>query len=145
MDVNLAFIVGSAPSIDISVAYFRLESRRSPEFQRLGGLNIVVAVEKNRRLAGGFKRFGVNEGVKTCGDYFDGLEACCAQTLGNPFGSAVDIRFVFTFGADRRDPEKFVKLSKMPLAATFYKFSKVHIMPPGAMIMIRFQLMTDRK
>jgi hypothetical protein len=47
---------------------------------------------------------------------------------------------VFAFGTDGGDAEKFVELAEMLLAATFYKFSKVHRRPPGAMIMIQIYL-----
>jgi hypothetical protein len=98
-----------------------------------------MAVEEHRRLAGGFKGFGINEGVKACWDDFNGLEAGASEVVCNPSGSAVDVRFVLALGADGGDPEKFVKFSEMLLAATFYKFSKVHRRPPGAMIMIQFK------
>jgi hypothetical protein len=139
MDMNLALVVGGAAAKDIAVANFRLESRGGPEFQGFRGLNIVVAVKENRGFAGSFEGFGVNEGVKSGGNDLNGLEPRGMQTVGDPFRSAVDIRFMFAFGADRGDAEKLVKFPEMLFAATFYKFSKVHMRPSGARIIVRFQ------
>ncbi len=75
VDVHLSFIVGSAAPKDIPVANFRLEGRRGPEFERLGRLHVVMAIEKNRRLAGSFPRFCVHERVKTGGNDFNDFEA----------------------------------------------------------------------
>src|SRR5882724_2345665 len=145
MNMDLAFIIGRAAPKDISIAHFRLEGGGGPEFQRLGGLYIIVAVEKNGRLARSFEGFGVNEGVETGRNDFNCFEAGGTKTIGNPLGSAIDIRFVLAFGTDGGDAEKFVELAEMLLAATFYKFSKVHMRPPGAMIIIQIYFLNYLK
>ncbi len=145
VDMNLALVVGGAAAKDISVANFRLESGRGPELQRLGRLDVVVSVEENGGFARSFEGFGIDEGVKTGGNDFDGFEARVAQTVGDPFGSAVDIRFMFALGADRGDAEKFAKFPEMLLATTFYKFSKVHKRPSGARIIVPFQSIAAQK
>ena len=140
MDVNLAFIVGSAAAIDISIAHFGLKGRGGPEFQGFRGLDVIVTVEKHRRFAGGFQGFRVHEWVKAGGDDFDGLETGAPKAIRNPSGGAIDVWLVLALDADRGDPEKFVELPEVLLAATFYKFSKVHRRPPGAMIMVQINL-----
>ena len=45
----LPLVVAHAPPPDAAVAYFRLEWRRYPGFQRIGRLHVVVAVEQRRR------------------------------------------------------------------------------------------------
>jgi len=97
MDVHLPLIVGRAASKNISVSHFRLEGWRGPELQRLGGLDVIMTVEKNRRLAGCFEGFGINEGVKTCGNDFNGFEAGGTEAFGDPFRSAVDVGLVLAF------------------------------------------------
>jgi hypothetical protein len=126
VDMNLALVVGRAATIDVAVADRGLEGGRSPEVQRLGGLNVVVTVKKDGGLARSFKGFGVNERVKIGGDDFDVFETRGAKAIGNPVGAALDIGFMFAFGTDRRNAEEIVKLVQMLLAATFDKFSKVH-------------------
>ena len=145
MDMNLPFIIGRTAPIDIPVAHFRLEGRRGPEFEGFGRLDVVVTVEKDRRLTGGFERFGINKRMKFGGNDFNCLEPRGTEAVGNPFGGAIDVRLMLAFGADGRDSKKFVELREMLLAATFYKFSKVHIRPPGARIMTQFYLITARK
>ena len=145
MDMNLPFIIGRTAPVDISVAHFRLEGRGVPEFQRFGWLDIVVSVEKDRGFARGFEGFGINKRMKFGGYNFDGLESRGAQAVCNPFGGAVDVWLMLAFGAYGRDAQKFVELREMLLAATFYKFSKVHIRPPGARIMTQFYDITIQK
>jgi hypothetical protein len=135
MDVHLPLIVGSATPVDISVAHFGLKGWRGPEFQRFRGLDVIVTVEQHGRLAGSFERFRVNEWMKAGWDDFDGLETGVPEAIGNPLGGALDVGLVLALCADRRDAEKFVKLLKVLLTATFYKFSKVHMRPPGAIRM----------
>jgi hypothetical protein len=138
MNMNLTFIVGGSASKDIPVAHFGLKGGRGPEFEGLGRLHIVVAVKEDGWLAGGFEGFGVNKRVEAGGNDFNCFEAGRTKTFGDPFGGAIDVRFVFAFSTDGRDAEKFIELAKMLLAATFYKFSKVHKRPPGAMRISQF-------
>src|SRR5205807_816999 len=52
MKEKLSFVVHGAASEDFSGAHLRLEWRRLPEAERLGGLDVVVTVDENRRRAG---------------------------------------------------------------------------------------------
>ena len=45
---ELPFVVHRPARKDLSVTHRRLEGRRRPEVERLGRLNIVVAVDENR-------------------------------------------------------------------------------------------------
>ncbi len=93
-----------------------------------------MAIKKDGRFAGSFEGFSINERVKIGGDNLDGLEARGTKAIGNPVGAAFDVGFMFAFGADRRNTEKIVKLVQMLLAATFDKFSKVHIWASGTTV-----------
>jgi hypothetical protein len=134
VDMNLALVVGRAATIDVAVADGGLKGGRSPKVQRLGGLDIIVAIKKDGRFAGSFEGFGINERVEIGGDNLDGFEARGTKAIGNPVGAAFDVAFMFAFGTDRRNTEEIVKLVQMLLAATFDKFSKVHIWAQGQLL-----------
>jgi hypothetical protein len=48
------------------------------------------------------------------------------ETIGNPPGGALDIRFMLAFGADAGNTQKFAKFGQMLLAASINKVSKIH-------------------
>ncbi len=60
---HLALVVGGPARVQIAIAHGRLKRRREPRFQRLGGLNVVMAVNQNRRLARCAFPLGVDERV----------------------------------------------------------------------------------
>jgi hypothetical protein len=47
--------------------------------------------------------------------------------IGHPARATLHIRLMLALGADTGNAEKFAKLRQMLFAATFYKFSKVHV------------------
>ena len=51
MHEHLSLIIDRAAPVDIPIANGALERRREPEFERFGGLDIVVAVNEH----GGFR------------------------------------------------------------------------------------------
>jgi hypothetical protein len=130
--VNLALVIGGAAAVEIAVARFGSERRRGPEIQRISGLNIVVAIEKNGGLAGSFEGFRVNQGIQAGRNDLYRLEASGAEMIGNPVGGALDVRLVLAFRADGRNAKEVAQLVKMLLALTFDNFSKVHGQPSGA-------------
>src|SRR5258708_14025918 len=127
MEVHLAFVVGSAAAEEISIADGGFERGRSPKLERLGRLNIIVPVKKNRRLARRFERFGIDERMEICRDDFNRFESCSGEMVRYPASGPLDIRLVFALGADTGNAEKFGKFREMLFAATLYKFSKVHV------------------
>jgi hypothetical protein len=130
--VNLAFVVCGAAAIEIAVTRFGKKRRRGPEIQRIGGLNIIVSVEKDRGLAGSFEGFRVNERIETGGNDLDRFETGGAEMVGDPTGGAFDVRFMLAFRAYRWDAKEIAQLVKMLLALTFDNFSKVHGQASGA-------------
>lgn len=131
MNVDLAFVVRGAATEEIAVANCRFKGGRSPKIERFRGLHIVVAVKEDGGFAGSFEGFGINEGMKICGNDFDFLETGGAKIVRHPASRTFDVRFVFALGADTRDPQKFAQLRQMLVAITFYKFSKVRHGAPG--------------
>src|SRR5260370_37874158 len=73
MDVDLAFIVGGTASKKVTVADGRLEGRRRPKIERLGGLPVLGAIKEGRGLSRSVHRFGLEERVRTWPKYFTGL------------------------------------------------------------------------
>src|SRR5580700_10115712 len=126
MDVNLAFVVGGAAAVEIAVAGFGNKRRGCPEIHRVGRLNVIVSVEKYCRLAGSFEGFRINQRIQTGGNDLDSFETGRAKMIGNPIGSALDVRLVLAFRADGWDAKEIAQLVKMLLALTFDNFSKVH-------------------
>src|SRR6202043_3522893 len=112
-----------------AVAHRGLEGRRGPEFERFGGLNVVMPVEKNGGLAGSVERFGVHQRVHVGGNDFDGLETGGAQLVSDPARGAFNVRLVFALGADAGDAQEFAKLGKMRVAMIFNKVGKIHGSP----------------
>ena len=61
MNVHLALVVGGAAAEKLAVTDGGLECRGSPKIERLGGLHVVMAVNKNRGFAGRVQRFAINQ------------------------------------------------------------------------------------
>src|SRR5882672_3328114 len=136
--MNLALVVGGAATEEIAIADGGFEGRSGPEIERLGGLHVVVAVEKDRGFAGSFERFRVDEGVKICRDDFNRFKSRSAEIVRDPAGAALDVRLVFALGADAGNAQEFAKLRQVLVAATFDKFSKVHKGPSGLRVLSKY-------
>src|SRR5690606_5264805 len=83
----------------------RFERRVAPLVERIGGLDVVVPVEEDRRPVGtGARPLGVDQRVTGGGDLLGG-EPGRAELLDQPVGTAVDVAGVGGVGRDRRDPQ----------------------------------------
>ena len=100
VDMDLAFVVGGAAAEEIAAANGGLEGRRGPQIERLGGLNVVMAVEKDGGLAGRVQRFRVDQRMQLGRNDFDVGESGAAEPFGNPLGGALDVRLVLALRAD---------------------------------------------
>ena len=127
--MNLALIVGSTAAEEIAVANSGLEGRRSPEIERLGGLHVIMAVEENGGLAGGFQRFRVDEWVQGGGDDFNVFETGGTEIAGDPVRASFYIRLMLALGTDAGNAQKLKQFSEMLVAATINKVSKIHKKP----------------
>ncbi len=117
---------GGAAAEEIAVPHGGLERGRSPKLKRLGGLDIIVAVEKDGGIARGFERFRIDERVKIGGNDLNRFEAGSAKIIRDPAGGALNIGLVLALGADAGDAQEFAKLREMLVAASFKEFSKIH-------------------
>ncbi len=67
---NLSFVVRCAARKNVTVFQHRLERRRVPQLERIRRLNIIMAVDQNRRSAGAMFVTRPNDRM-TCGrDHF---------------------------------------------------------------------------
>ncbi len=110
--VHLAFVVSRSARVEIAVALDGLERRRSPEIERIGRLNIEVAVAQDGRLAGCVEPIGVNQRMQIGIDDLDVFEAGGAACLGDEFGSAAHVAGVFGQRADAGNSEKIFEFGK---------------------------------
>src|SRR5438045_6427897 len=94
VNVYLAFIVSGAAGINIAIANGGLERRSGPKVKRLGRLNIVVAVKKDRGFARSIERLSVHERVQGGRYDFTRLKSGETQVVSDPASSAVDVRLV---------------------------------------------------
>ena len=119
VDMDLAFVVGGAAAEEIAAANRGLEGRRGPEFERLGRLDVVMAVEKDGGLAGRVQRFRVDQGMQLGRNDFDVGESGAAEAIGDPLGGALDVRLVLALRADAGNAQEFVEIGEMLVVLLF--------------------------
>ena len=85
---DLALVVGGAARVDLAVADRRLEGRRLPQVDRIDGLDVVVAVEEDRRRPLRCHPVAIDDRVARRLDQPDVLHADAAQFIRRPFGAA---------------------------------------------------------
>src|ERR1700757_1383952 len=64
--------------------------------------------------------------MKVCRNDLNGFKSGGSELRGDPLRGALNIRLVFGLGAYARNAQKFTQFRQMLVAATFYKFGKVH-------------------
>ena len=106
-DEELPFVVGRAARVNISVANRRLERRRDPFIQRIGRLNVVMAVEQQSGFAGRLQPIGVHQrmarSLRSIRAFFN-TGAC--QPVAHEFGGAAHIARVLGQRADAGNPQE---------------------------------------
>src|SRR5688572_92150 len=106
---QLAFIVHRASRVDATFAKRRFERRRFPQLERLGGLDVVVAVHEHRRCARRLPPFTQYYGMAARGK--DGrLESNARERVTHPLGRAANVGSVLRARADAWDAEQLEQL-----------------------------------
>ena len=100
---DLALVVGGAARVDLAVADRGLERRRLPQVERIDRLDVVVAVEQDRRRALRRQPVAVDDRVARRLDQPDVLHADPAQFVGRPFGAAAHVGLMLRQRADARE------------------------------------------
>jgi hypothetical protein len=108
--VHLPLVVRRAAGVDVPVVDGGLEGRRAPKLQRIGRLDIVMAIAQHCRLTLRVEPVAINERITRGGDDVDILHAGTAQTFGHEMRGAGDVRLVFGKRADTGDAEELLQL-----------------------------------
>ena len=106
LDVDLPLIVAGAAGVDVVAADFGFKGGRLPLIERVGRLHVIVAVEKDGRLAGRAEPFGIDQGVAIAFNQAGGGHAGGAQLADGEFGGAADVELVLGEGADAGNAEE---------------------------------------
>ena len=94
LDEHLPFIVAGAARENVVAADLGVERRRLPFVERIGRLHVVVAIEKERGLAGRAQPFRVDERVAFAFDQLPRSDPP-QKFVPREFGRAPHVRFVF--------------------------------------------------
>ena len=117
--VHLALVVAGSAGVEISVADGGLKRRRGPQLQRIGRLDVVMAVTQHGRLAGRVQPICIDQRMVRGLDDLDIFEAGFAQAVGDEFGGAPDIGGMLGQGADAGNAEKGFQLFKKAVFVGF--------------------------
>ncbi len=91
-DIGLAFVVGRSARVDVVVADGGLERRRFPFVQRIGRLDVVMAVQQESRFAGRAQPLGVDQRVAFAFDELRLLQAGLIEFAADKLGSLAGYR-----------------------------------------------------
>jgi len=115
MNVDLALIVGRSTRVEPVITNRCFKRRRSPEFERLHRLHVVVSIDEYRWLAGRAKPLSINDGMSRSGKQLDILQTDRAHVVGNPLSASMHVLHVLTVGADAGDRKELFQFRKIPL------------------------------
>jgi hypothetical protein len=119
---DLPFIVGRSTSQQLTVLPDGFEWRRLPQLQGIDRLDIIVAVEKNRRLARRPQPVGNDHRVSGRVDDLGILQPDPLVLLGEVAGGAAHVAGVFRLARNARDTEKVLELAQALLARLVEEF-----------------------
>jgi hypothetical protein len=109
--VELAFVVHGAAGVDVAVAQGGLKGGGEPQLERVGGLDVVVAVAEDGGFVWEFYVVSVNEGVAAlgqgAGDDLNVFHTGGAELGGGEFGGVQDVDFVLRECGDAGDADEF--------------------------------------
>ena len=105
-DRDVALVVarpaGEHPAVDDD----RIERRRRPLVDRIGRLDVVVAVDDDRRRPGRMEPVGVDDGVAAGRRGLGVVHSDRAESLGQPVGRALAVGGVDRLGRHAGDPQE---------------------------------------
>ena len=88
---DLALVVGRAASQQQAILVSRFERRRLPEVDRIDRLDVVMAVEENRRFVRRLQPVGIDHRVPAGLDHRSVLEPYPLVLLGEMAGRPTDV------------------------------------------------------
>ena len=107
---DLSLVVGGAARVDLVLAHGRFERRRIPEIDRVHGLDVVVAVEQDRRRPGRVQPIAIDDRIAGRVEQPHMLEADALHVIGAPLGCAPHVCLMLRKRADARDREVLLEL-----------------------------------
>ena len=119
MGEHLPLVVDRAPGIEIAVALGGLERGRKPLVERVGRLDVVMAIGQAGGLAGGVQPVPIDQRMTGGLDHPDMLQANALQFPGQALGGQADVARVLGKGRNGRNTEqRFEFLEETRLLAT---------------------------
>ena len=110
VQVQLSLVVDGAARVDAAVPHGRLERRRLPQLERLGGLHIVVTVDEHRRCAiAGLAPLADDDRMAIGRDDL-GRETDVAHARGKPLGGTHHVGPMLGARAHARDAQELEQL-----------------------------------
>ena len=83
VEMDLTLVVRGAAGEDPAILDPRLERRSDPQVERIDRLDVVVAVDQDRRRAVGMQPVGIDDRVARRGGHLDVLESPALQPVGH--------------------------------------------------------------
>jgi hypothetical protein len=106
MHKELPLVVGRSAGIDLSILDDRVERSAIPEFEGVGRLNVVMAIDEDGGSFGVNDLFAVHHGMAVGGVDFRFVDAGLEEVLADGSGAGLHVGFVFAAGADGGDAEE---------------------------------------
>ncbi len=113
---HLALVVDAAAPVELAVADLRVERRRRPKIERVDRLDVVVAVDHDRRLAGRAEPLAVGDRVAAGLDHFCALQARAEHPARQVLGAAAHVAARGRMRRDRRNRDQVLELAEKALA-----------------------------
>ena len=130
VDVGLALVVRGAPGEQVIAGHRRLKGRRLPLLQRVGWLDIIVAVDQDRRrLRAGRQPLGHDHRMSRGGDHLGLLKAGGLQFGAQPVCSALHVGLVRGLGADAGYAQELLQFGEGLLPVALCVVQCVHVSP----------------
>src|SRR6476661_9862453 len=92
--VDLPLVIGSAPGVQLAIADGGRERRRGPLVERIGRLDVVVAVDQKRGLPRYRRAFGPHHRVSRSLENLDDRAAQTPEVIPQPLRGPPTIRGV---------------------------------------------------
>src|SRR3989449_527613 len=112
---HLPFVVRRPPGEQLGVAHRGLEGRRGPLVERVGRLDVVMAVQQQRRCPGYVRSDAPHDRMSAAREELYLAAAQPPQFAGDPLRRGATIGVVRREGRDRRDAEEIRQLAEQAI------------------------------
>ena len=119
MDEHLPLVIRRPAGVQPAIANRGFKWRGCPEFKRLCRLDIIMAIQQNRRLPLCVQPIGIQERVARSGKYLYVFQSDRFHVPGYPLSGFPDIGRILGIGADAGDGNELTELVDVPLFVCF--------------------------